>query len=106
MPVLTLSQSYNWDPGYGLPAKQQEHIIGVAGLLWAEAMQDINRITYMAYPRALALAEAGWSSPENRNWENFKTNLVPHLSELMKRGISFPVPFEIYESSNSEKRRK
>ena len=22
-PVLTLSQSYNWDPGYGLPAKQQ-----------------------------------------------------------------------------------
>ncbi len=106
MPVLTLSQSYNWDPGYGLPAKQQEHIIGVAGLLWAEAMQDINRITYMAYPRALALAEAGWSSPENRNWENFKTNLVPHLSELMKRGISFRVPFEIYESSNSEKRRK
>ncbi|MDE6452497.1 MAG: family 20 glycosylhydrolase, partial [Odoribacter sp.] len=97
MPILTLQQSYDWDPGYGLPTEQQEHIIGIAGLLWAEAMQDMNRVTYMAYPRAIALAEAGWSMPENRNWEDFKTNLIPHLSELLKQGISFRTPFELYQ---------
>lgn len=96
MPLLTLEQSYRWDPGYGLPAEKQKHIIGVAGLLWGEALQDINRITYMAYPRALALAEAGWSKMENRSWNNFKNNLVPHLSDLMRQGISFRVPFELY----------
>lgn len=96
MPLLSLEQTYNWDPGYGLPAEEQDHIIGVAGLLWGEAMQDINRITYMAYPRAMALAEAGWSRMENRNWENFKKNLLPHLTRLTAEGISFRVPFEIY----------
>lgn len=96
MPLLTLDQAYNWDPGYGLPAERQEHIIGVAGLLWSEAIRDMNRITYMTYPRALALAEAGWSVMENRNWESFKRNLLPHLSALMGEGVSFRVPFEIY----------
>lgn len=95
MPVITLQQAYNWDPGYGLPADKQKLISGVAGLLWAEAMQDINRITYMAFPRALALAEAGWSSPENRSWESFKIRLLPQLSDLMREGVSFRVPFEI-----------
>lgn len=96
MPLLTLEQAYNWDPGYGLPGEQQKHIIGVAGLLWSEAIQDINRVNYMTYPRALALAEAGWSVMENRNWETFKRNLPPHLSALMGEGVSFRVPFEIY----------
>lgn len=95
MPLLTLQQAYNWDPGYGLPTEQQQHIIGVAGLLWGEALQDMNRITYMAYPRALALAEAGWSKIENRSWEKFKENLLPNLAYLMRQGVNFRVPFEI-----------
>lgn len=95
MPLLTLQQAYNWDPGYGLAADQQQHIIGVAGLLWGEALQDMNRITYMAYPRALALAEAGWSKMENRSWEKFKENLLPNLAYLMRQGVNFRVPFEI-----------
>lgn len=99
MPLPTLKQAYDWDPGYGLPADKQKHIIGVAGLLWGEAMQDINRITYMAYPRALALAETGWSTMKNRNWETFKTHLPPHLLNLMREGINFRVPFEIYQKN-------
>lgn len=59
MPVTTLETTYQFDPGYGLPASQQAHIAGVNGTLWAEAMPDINRVTYMTYPRGLALAEAG-----------------------------------------------
>lgn len=97
MPLLTLEQAYKWDPGYGLPAEKQQHIQGVAGLLWGEAMQNANRITYMAFPRALALAEAGWSQMKNRSWEQFKENLPPHLSDLMRKGVSFRVPFEIYK---------
>ena len=96
MPLLPLKQAYDWDPGYGLPLQEQAHIIGVAGLFWGEAMQNIDRITYMAYPRTIALAEAGWSKVENRSWEKFKENLLPHLSALMREGISFRVPFEVY----------
>jgi hypothetical protein len=95
MPVTTLETTYQFDPGYGLPASQQAHIAGVNGTLWAEAMPDINRVTYMTYPRGLALAEAGWTQMEHRDWESFKKRIYPNLSELMKRGVSVRVPFEI-----------
>lgn len=95
MPTTTLEKSYKLDPGYGLPSDKQQHILGVMGTLWGEAIKDINRATYMTYPRGLALAEAGWTEMENRNWDSFKQRLYPNLSELMKQGISFRVPFEI-----------
>ncbi len=95
MPILTLQDSYQWDPGYPQLNQPDEHIIGVMGTLWGEAICDINRAFYMTYPRALALAEAGWSTPDNRQWDSFRTRIYPILSHLMHRGIPFRVPFEI-----------
>lgn len=95
MPVTTLEQSYQFDPGYGLPLSQQAHIQGVMGTLWGEAMLDINRVTYMTFPRALALAEAGWTQMEHCDWESFKVRMYPNLYFLMKKGVSVRVPFEI-----------
>lgn len=95
MPVTTLETSYRFDPGYGLPAAQQAHILGITGTLWGEAMQDINRVTYMTYPRGLALAEAGWTQMEHRSWDSFKERMYPNLMNLMKHGVFVRVPFEI-----------
>lgn len=95
MPVTTLETCYRFDPGYGLPAEQQAHIKGITATLWGEAIQDINRATYMTYPRGLALAEAGWTQMENRSWDSFKVRMYPNLTDLMKQGVSFRVPFEI-----------
>ncbi len=97
MPVTTLEQSYRLDPGYALPAEEQAHIQGVMATLWAEAIRDINRVTYMAFPRAMAIAEAGWSNMEQRSWESFKQRIYPNITEMMKDGISVRVPFEIVE---------
>ncbi len=97
MPVTTLEQSYRLDPGYGLPAEEQRHITGVMGTLWGEAIKDINRVTYMAFPRAMAIAEAGWSNIGQRSWESFKQRIYPNITELMKSGVSVRVPFEIIE---------
>ena len=97
MPVTTLEQSYRLDPGYGLPAEEQAHIQGVMATLWAEAIRDINRVTYMAFPRAMAIAEAGWSNMEQRSWDSFKQRIYPNITEMMKDGISVRVPFEIAE---------
>lgn len=97
MPVTTLEQSYRLDPGYGLPAEEQAHIQGVMATMWAEAIRDINRVTYMAFPRAMAIAEAGWSNMQQRSWESFKQRIYPNITEMMKDGISVRVPFEIVE---------
>jgi hexosaminidase len=49
----------------------------------------------MSFPRAFALAEAGWTQMENRSWESFKKRVLPNVNELMKAGVSIRVPFEI-----------
>ena len=95
MPVTTLSKTYQFDPGYGSAPEKEKHVMGVMGTLWGEAIKDINRVNYMAFPRALALSEAGWTNMDNRDWESFKERLYPNLTELMKDGVSFRVPFEI-----------
>lgn len=93
MPQTTLERVYEFDPAYG---SDNRNIDGVMGTLWAEAMPDINRVTYMAFPRALALAEAGWSNMDCRDWNSFRSRLLPVLTTLMTSGVSFRVPFEIY----------
>lgn len=95
MPVTTLKKCYEFDPGYGRTKAAQANIQGVMGTLWAEAMKDINRVTYMTYPRGLALAEAGWTQMERRDWESFKERMYPNLLNLMKQGVSVRVPFEV-----------
>ena len=97
MPVTTLEQSYRLDPGYSLPHDQQTHIQGVMATLWAEAIRDINRVTYMTFPRAMAIAEAGWSNMEQRSWESFKQRIYPNIMDMMKSGVSVRVPFEIID---------
>lgn len=97
MPVTTLTKTYQLDPGYGYPEEQQNHVQGILGTLWGEAMKDINRVTYMAFPRALALAEAGWTNMENRTWESFVQRMYPNLQDLMQAGVFIRVPFEIVE---------
>lgn len=104
MPVVTLKQAYQFDPGYGKSPEEQRHIQGIMATLWAEAIKDINRVTYMAYPRGLALAEAGWTQMENRSWQSFKARVYPNLYHLMKEGVYFRVPFEIAERGKEQKK--
>lgn len=90
MPMTTLQKAYELDPG------TNANIQGVMGTLWGEAIPDINRASYMTYPRALALAEAGWSQMRSRNWNSFKERLIPVLGDMLSRGVSYRAPFEIY----------
>ena len=95
MPLSTLENCYKLDPGYGRPAEEQSHVLGIMGTLWAEAIPDINRATYMAFPRALALAEAGWTEMPLRDWDSFVARMYPNLADLMRCGVSVRVPYEV-----------
>lgn len=100
MPVTTLEKCYEFDPGYGKTDAKQSHVQGIMGTLWGEAIIDINRVTYMTYPRGLAMAEAGWTQMDHRNWNSFKERLYPNLGNLIKKGVSVRVPFEIVTRTN------
>lgn len=90
MPPTTLKDAYTLDPAWGMGEEfEKNNLFGVAGTLWSECITTPERIYYQAYPRAIALAEVGWSTENNRSWEGFLTRLRPTLSDMMRRGITF-----------------
>jgi len=85
MPRTTLEQSYKLDPSYNRPPDQVKHIIGVHCTLWSEQLPTIEHVLYRAYPRAIAIAEKGWTPREKWSWENFSRKMETHKQPFEKR---------------------
>ena len=64
------------------------HVLGVQGNLWTEWIADNNHLEYMAYPRALAVAELGWSYGNMRSWSDFRDCVEKHITKLRNQGIN------------------
>jgi hexosaminidase len=43
----------------------------------------------MAFPRLLAMAEVGWTSPERKNYDDFLTRVLVHEQRLRNLGVNF-----------------
>ena len=85
MRTTTLEKSYELDPAFGKTGREADHIQGVHGAIWGEHLPSLNHILYRTYPRAMALAEAGWSPMEVRSWENFQRKVKDHGVFVLKR---------------------
>lgn len=94
MPTISLKQSYALDPAWGMGKDfEKNNLFGVAGTLWSECINTPERIYYQAYPRALALAEVGWTQGEKRSWNDFVKRLSPVLKDMMRRGITYSMQY-------------
>lgn len=94
MPTTTLQQTYALDPGWGMGRDfEEKNLFGVAGTLWSECINSPERIYYQAYPRALALAEAGWSPQSVRSWEGFVKRLAPTVKDMLRRGVTLSMEY-------------
>lgn len=97
MPTTTLEQTYRLDPAWGngdytaadgsARNFERDCLMGVAGTLWTECIPSTERLYYMTYPRALALAEAGWSPQERRSWPDFERRAAAVCADMLRRGI-------------------
>ena len=89
MPVTSLKDAYALDPAWGMGVEfEKNNLFGVAGTLWSECINTPERISYQAYPRAIALAEVGWSTANVRSWEGFVKRLKPTMKDMMRRGVT------------------
>lgn len=93
---LPLSKVYGYDPvPQELTQQEQQLIIGVQGNLWAEYVPTEEHAEYMLYPRALAIAETGWTQPENKSWKRFHHKAMQVTKDLRKAGYqAFPLERE------------
>ena len=88
--------SYNPLPADSLTAEEAKHILGVQANTWTEYITTPEHLEYMMFPRALAVAEIGWTPQEERDWEDFKPRVNAHIPVLRGMGINtFPLSDEI-----------
>lgn len=82
-PVLDLQKVYSFDPIPGeLSSKEAKHVLGVQGNVWTERIPGPREVEYMAFPRACALSEVGWSAANQRDWPDFSNRLRTHAKML------------------------
>ena len=73
----------------GLSPDQAKLVKGIQANIWCEMIPSEARMQYMTFPRALALAEKAWSSPDNLSWESYSTRLREHLIRLSAMGVNY-----------------
>lgn len=82
-PVLDLKKVYSFDPiPSELSSQEARHVLGVQGNVWTERIPGPKEVEYMAFPRACALAEVGWSAADQRDWTDFSDRLRTHAELL------------------------
>jgi hexosaminidase len=77
------SQLYALNPtSPGMTEKEAAFVLGAQGNLWTEYVTSSKLAEYMIFPRVCALAEAVWTPPENKNFEDFTRRLSVHKRRL------------------------
>jgi hexosaminidase len=90
---LPLKKVYSYDQApESMDPEVREYILGVQGNLWAEFIPTDEHYEMMLWPRAIAIAEIGWSLPDNRNYDDFRARAVDIVESMADRGYT---PFDL-----------
>ncbi|UGU14320.1 beta-N-acetylhexosaminidase [Sinomicrobium kalidii] len=85
---LPLEKVYSFEPvPEELTAEEAKYVLGSQVNVWTEYMKTPEKVEYMAYPRAIAMAEVAWSTKKNKNYDNFLYRLEPVIKRLDALGV-------------------
>ena len=96
---LPLDSVYVYDPAsktMDLPGR----LLGIQGNLWSEYVVTDSHAEYMYWPRALAIAETGWSQPERKDPADFRRRASGAVARLKGMGYE---PFDLAEEYGERK---
>jgi len=88
--IVTLQKAYSYNP---VPSTLQpgddKYILGVQASLWTEYVPSEQNALLMAFPRACALSEVGWTSLKNKDYKDFTDRLSRNLLHLDALGVGY-----------------
>lgn len=85
-----LSKVYSFNPTPSqLSASERRFILGAQANLWTEYIPTFEQVEYMLFPRIAAAAEVFWTSPANKNWDNFKQRMQQQYLRYQALGINY-----------------
>lgn len=87
---LPLEKVYNLNPvPEGTTPEQEKRIVGVQGNCWSEYLHTLDKWEYVIFPRALAIAEAGWTPQERKNEQDFLARWQKHQPLLDAKKVNY-----------------
>ncbi len=87
--VTDLRKVYSFNPiPDGVAAEQQALIMGGECNMWSERAPQ-ETVDSKLFPRILAISEVLWSSPAERNYEQFLKRVRTHYGRLTGLGVSY-----------------
>lgn len=94
--IIPLDTVYAFEPiPEELSEQEARHVLGAQGNVWTEYISTPEYVEYMAFPRALALAEVVWSPASTRNIDDFYNRLALNLYHLERLGVNYRIPERI-----------
>ncbi|WP_416416852.1 beta-N-acetylhexosaminidase [Paenarthrobacter aromaticivorans] len=97
---FTWSEYYHWNPAQG--GLQDDKVLGVEGPLWTETVRNNQQAYWLLYPRAVSLAEVGWSPQDARDVGDFRRRLGALGERLARQGVTFQAAPDIQWSAMPE----
>ena len=88
--VVSLEDVYRVEPmPQALTPAERAHVLGVQGNVWTEHIRTEERVGWMTFPRAAAVAELGWSQPARRDYAGFLKRVAAQRPLLDAIGMPY-----------------
>jgi hexosaminidase len=86
---LPIEAVYNYNPiPAALTPQEATYIKGVQGNLWTEYIANKDLASFMLYPRAMAIAENGWTKTKT-GFDHFTSRVTKWQPLLKQKGLHF-----------------
>ena len=85
----TVERVYDYKPMNDVPEELQGKYMGVQANFWTEWVVEPEVVQYLMLPRLAAIAEAGWSAAENRDYNSFLNRLQGEQVYYRLRGVDY-----------------
>jgi hexosaminidase len=91
--LTTLQQVYAYHPiPKAISPTMAHHVLGLQGNLWSEYLYTPNEFDYQLFPRALAVAEIGWTKSDNKDVNDFIRRMDDQQIRLDEHHIDYYIP--------------
>ncbi len=90
---LPLERVYSYNPiSENITADDARYILGVQANLWAEFIVTDEHYEHMLWPRAMAIAEVGWTDVAVKDYAQFRERAVKIVERMQREGYN---PFDL-----------
>lgn len=85
----TVERVYDYKPMNNVPEDLQSKYLGVQANFWTEWVEESDIVQYLMFPRLAAVAEAGWTPQEKRDYSSFVERLQAEAEYYRLKGINY-----------------